>query len=77
MCNTGEADLRTDKGKNNDEIQGSFTTFRMTAIKQRMTAIKRTMMAIKRTMMAIKQRTAIKRTMTSLSSRQILKRLRR
>jgi len=60
MCNTGEADLRTDKGKNNDEIQRSFTTFRMTAIKQRMTAIKRTMMAIK-------QRTAIKRTMTSLS----------
>jgi hypothetical protein len=27
---TDETDLRTDKSKNNDEIQGSFTAFRMT-----------------------------------------------
>jgi len=32
----GETDLRTDKSKSNDEIQGSFTPLRMTAIKQTM-----------------------------------------
>ena len=40
---TGETDSRTDKSKSNDEIQGSFTTFRMTALKQ--TALKQTMMS--------------------------------
>jgi hypothetical protein len=38
---TDETDLRTDKSKNNDEIQGSFTAFRMTT-KDKRTADKRT-----------------------------------
>jgi hypothetical protein len=38
---TDETDLRTDKSKNNDEIQGSFTAFRMTT-KDKRTADERT-----------------------------------